>query len=70
MFEEQWHPAFIAHISYKKCSEALEEDLTKGNAKQIDKKNLVFNVMLNSTSEDAIECESRATAVGRQTPEK
>ena len=55
MFKEQWHPAFIAHVSYKKCSEALEEDLTKGTAKQIDKNNLVYNVMLNSTAEDAKE---------------
>ena len=28
MFDEQWYPAFVAHISYKKCSEALESDLT------------------------------------------
>ena len=38
LFNEQWHPAFIAHVSYKKCSEALEEYLTKETAKQIDKK--------------------------------
>ena len=59
MFEEQWHPAFIAHILYKKCSEALEEDFTKGNAKQIEKNNLVYNVMLSSTSEDAKEWVNR-----------
>ena len=55
LFDEHWHPAFIAHVSYKKCSEALEEDLMKGTAKQIDKNNLVYNVMLNSTTEDAKE---------------
>ena len=59
MFEEQWHPAFIAHISYKKCSEALESDLTEVSTKQIDKNNLVYNVMLNSTSDDAKEWVNR-----------